>query len=360
MSDFRALLERHKPRLVYDSQEAYFADSAAIFTDSPTCNLRRANGAPIALPPRLNLGFLGTTTYADGQKVLAGDLIGDTTRNYAKNAKAMHDKDPRYRDRVYGHARKDGKGRLWLQYWLFYYYNDFQLVGALLGGGRHEGDWELVQIRLGADEKPELTVCSQHKTAEARSWADTSKVRDTPLIYIARGSHANYFTAGSHFTGTWFDQADGKGPKIDPTLEVVLDNDPKWMHWPGHWGDTQPGFLPLDSRSPDSPGRRAHWLDPSKLAGAEPQPAPAPPAPPKSAARREGTHLRVAYEAPDEAESLVVATRPKGSDEPAVAHAFPLERRTGEIELDVDDRDYDVWTSVVAPDRGASAGTRAG
>src|SRR3954471_3397819 len=204
MPDSPLLLERYKPRLVYDSEEAYFADSAATFTDSPTCTLRRANGAPIASPPKLSLEYLGTTTYGDGQKVLGGDLIGDKTRNYERNAKAMHDKAPRYRDRVYGHARKDSKGRLWLQYWLFYYYNDFQLVGSLLGGGRHEGDWELVQLRMGEHE-PELVACSQHKAAETRSWADTAKVGDTPLIYIARGSHANYFSAGSQFTGTWFD-----------------------------------------------------------------------------------------------------------------------------------------------------------
>src|SRR3954470_16415221 len=92
MTDPRALLERYRPRLVYDSQEAYFADSAAVFTDSPTNNLRRANGAPIAAPPKLSLDYLGTTAYQDGQKVLQGDVIGDTTRNYARNAKAIRDK----------------------------------------------------------------------------------------------------------------------------------------------------------------------------------------------------------------------------------------------------------------------------
>jgi len=29
----------------------------------------------------------------------------------------------------------------------------------------------------------------------------------------------------------------------------ALDNAPSWLHWPGHWGDTMPGFLPLDARS---------------------------------------------------------------------------------------------------------------
>src|SRR3954453_13609180 len=183
MPDSPLLLERYKPRLVYDSQEAYFADSAATFTDSPTCTLRRANGAPIASPPKLSLDYLGTTTYGDGQKVLGGDLIGDKTRNYERNAKAMHDKAPRYRDRVYGHARADSSGRLWLPYWLFYYYNDFQLVGQV-GGGRHEGDWEFVQIRPGPSDQPEEMLLSQHKVAQSRPWSRVPKTQDTPLVHI--------------------------------------------------------------------------------------------------------------------------------------------------------------------------------
>ena len=135
----------------------------------------------------------------------------------------MH-RQARYRDRVYGHARRDRDGRLWLQYWLFYYYNDFQLLGPLVSGGKHEGDWELVQLRLGAAEQPEQAVFSQHKHAESRAWTDVRKAgTNTPLVYVARGSHANYFGAGSHWTGVWLDQADGKGPQITPTLEVLED-----------------------------------------------------------------------------------------------------------------------------------------
>ena len=68
MTDSAVLLERHKPRLVYDSHEAYFADSAAIWTDSPTNALRRADGATIATPPKLALAYLGPQTYADGDE----------------------------------------------------------------------------------------------------------------------------------------------------------------------------------------------------------------------------------------------------------------------------------------------------
>ena len=68
MTDPRTLLERHRPRLVYDAQEPYFADSAAIWTDSPTNVLRRADGTVIAKPPKLSLDFLGTLQGAEGRR----------------------------------------------------------------------------------------------------------------------------------------------------------------------------------------------------------------------------------------------------------------------------------------------------
>src|SRR5829696_9305252 len=173
MTDARVLLERHKPRLVYDAMEPYFADSAAIWTDSAHNVLRRANGTLLARPPRLSLQLLGPHTYSDGRPVLADDAIGETARDYAAHAAALH-RQAKYRDRAYGHARRDRNGRLWLQYWLFYYYNDFQLL-PFVSGGKHEGDWELVQIRLGPSEQPEQAVYTQHKTAESRPWSDVRK-----------------------------------------------------------------------------------------------------------------------------------------------------------------------------------------
>src|SRR4051812_9702187 len=350
MTDARTLLERHKPRLVYDSHEAYFADSAGIWTDSPTNILARADGKLLAKPPKLSLAYLGPHTYTDGTNALASDTIGDTTRDYAKHAAALH-ANPAYRDRVYGHARKDSQGRLWLQYWLFYYYNDFQLLGPL-SGGNHEGDWEMIQIRLNASEQPEQAVYSQHKEAESKAWKDVKKQgANTPVVYVARGSHANYFGPGSHWEGAWFDQADGKGPQITPTVEVVGDSLPAWLLWPGWWGDTKPGILPLDSSSPISPGRRDHWLDPSKLVGAAPKKAPAPPAPPQVTAHRDasGEHIVVDYSAEPDANALPVALRPKGSNAPATTPAFELDKAKGEVIVPAGAEDYDVWTSVATP-----------
>ena len=350
MTDPRVLLERHRPRLVYDSQEAYFADSAAIWADSPTNVLRRADTTVIARPPKLTLDFLGAHVYGDGTRTLASDAIGDTTRDYQAHATALH-RNPEYADRVYGHARRDRQGRLWLQYWLFYYYNDFRLLG-LFGAGKHEGDWELVQIRLNANEQPEQAVYSQHKTAETRAWAATPKRGATPLVYIARGSHANYFSAGGH----GLDQADGKGPRVTPALEVLGDTEPAWLLWPGAWGDTKAGNSPMDSSSPISPGRRTHWLNPSALAGAAPAPETQPLPPPETTARRAGDKLVIGFDAPPDAETLVVAVRPKGETAPAQTHAFKLDGTRGEVEVPAGDGDYDVWTSVAGSDGPASEG----
>jgi hypothetical protein len=346
MTDPRTLLQRHCPRLVYDAQEAYFADSAAIWTDSPTNVLRRADGTVVAKPPTLSLAFLGT------YKAQKGDVIGDTTRDYATHAARMHGQ-AKYADRLYGHARRDREGHLWLQYWLFYYYNDFKIF-PWLSGGKHEGDWELVQIELADDERPVRAVFSQHREAEVQPWAKVRTQGPRPLVYVARGSHANYFGPGNHFTGTWLDRADGKGPQIDPALELVETDTPKWLHWLGRWGDTTAGG-PLDSNSPTSPGSRPHWKDPLALVqkATPTKTVPAPPAPKTTVRREQDAHV-VAFQAPPDANALIVATRPRGSDEPAHVQTFPLDATTGQVEVPAQSADDEVWTSV-ATDQGPSA-----
>src|SRR3954471_936326 len=254
MTDPKLLLERHKPRLVYDSIEAYFADSAAIWTDFRFTRLNRADGAVAA--PQPTLAFLGATKYADGKPASANDTIGETTRDYKQHASDAH-ANVRYRNRVHGRAKRDDQGRLWLQYWCFYYYNNFQLAGPL-SAGNHEGDWEMIQLLLDANERPTQAVYSQHKAAEAKPWSAVRKAPSsaaTPLVFVARGSHAAYFTPGQHWTGAWLDNADGKGPQIDPAVVVLGDNEPGWAVWPGRWGDTRAAGGPIDSDSPRGPGR---------------------------------------------------------------------------------------------------------
>ena len=212
MTDARSLLERHRPRLVYDSQEAYFADAAAIWTDSrdQRPQARGRDGARQAAEARA-----GVSRPARLRRRDEGAGQRHDRRDHARlrrHAAALH-RQARYGDRVYGHARRDTQGRLWLQYWLFYYYNDFQLLGPLLRGGKHEGDWELVQLRL---ERRRAARAGRLQPAHARREQGLDGRQQgrstTPLVYVARGSHANYFGPGSHWTGVLVRPRRRQGP----------------------------------------------------------------------------------------------------------------------------------------------------
>ncbi len=166
---------------------------------------------------------------------------------------------------MYGHAVEAG-GRLWLQYWFFYFYNDYNLA---LGIGLHEGDWEMVQLRM-HDGVPDLALYAQHRQAEKRPWAQVGKVPsdpNRPMVYVARGSHASYFEPGFHQTEAWYDLADGKRNSPRTTLEIVADDEPPWIAWPGVWGDTRARVGGIDQPSPRGPSAHAQWTDPEQHAG---------------------------------------------------------------------------------------------
>jgi hypothetical protein len=166
---------------------------------------------------------------------------------------------------MYGRAKEDGAGQLWLQYWFFYFFNDYQLAG---GFGLHEGDWEMIQLRMAGDE-PDLAVFAQHRCAEQSAWEDVLKdpaEPDRPLVYVARGSHAAYFGPGLHVTEIWLDIADGERPAPELTLEIVSDPPPDWLRWPGRWGDTRARVRGLEQPSPHGPAHHHdQWDDPAAL-----------------------------------------------------------------------------------------------
>jgi hypothetical protein len=268
MGEHDDLLRRHQPGLRYDSMEQYFCDSAAEWTDNPGNELRRADGphalgALLASGAQLKLGFLGSDRYADGSEVRTEDRIGDPKRNYREQYVALRAARPDLRNRMYGHA-VEANGRLWLQYWFFYFYNDYNLA---LGIGLHEGDWEMVQLRM-HDGAPDLAVYAQHRQAEQRPWPRVEKVPgdpNRPMVYVARGSHASYFEPGFHSTEAWYDLADGKRRSPRTALEIVTDDAPPWIAWPGAWGDTRARVGGIDQPSPRGPSAHVQWRDPDTI-----------------------------------------------------------------------------------------------
>jgi hypothetical protein len=348
MHDPAALLRRHAPKIVYDSQEAYFADSAAEWTDNPGNVLVGPKGEVIAAATpasgqsRLSLGFLGPRAY---ENVSADDAIGDPGHDYRRQYAKLHP-EKRYRNRIYGRAATDRKGALWLQYWFWYFYND----ASFLGFGLHEGDWEMIQLRIGDDGRPDTAVYAQHRHAGSRQWSEVEKAPgsdDVPVVYSARGSHASYFETGSPWTGVWFDHADGKGASPELTLEVIGDDDPPWVAWPGHWGGTRARDV-AESDSPTAPSQHAQWRDPLHLLDTAESRAVAPPAPPPGRpppaptieARRVGDALEIDYSAPAPADGppptqLVVNLNSPDDPLPPHSHSIAIDSESGTVRVPV-------------------------
>jgi hypothetical protein len=352
-TDPSTLLARHVPLLRYDSQEPYFCDSPAEWTDNPGNALRRADGSLIAVSspasdqPELSLSFLGPQTYASNVTVSANDRIVDPARDYVAQAQAIHAK-PGYANHVSGHWATGDDGRIWLAYWFFYFYNDYNLIGPLIHAGLHEGDWEMIQLRLdAAREVPDLAVYAQHRHAEARPWAQVQRQGEQPIVYSARGSHASYFTSGLHWTGAWFDHANGQRVAPPLTLHVLDDAaaEDAWATWPGTWGGTQPppnDDNPLNDSSPKGPGGHAQYRHPDALlhnakehAAALSAPPAIPTAPaPTVTATTSGEDLHLAFDAGvDDPAGLVVTTHERGDPAPPSIHRIPVEDRVGQITI---------------------------
>ncbi len=163
--------------------------------------------------------------------------------------KAIYDETKvRYPSTVYARLKEDASETV-VQYWLFYYLNDWRNI--------HEGDWELVQLHfpagtarelLESEAVPTFAAYSQHQAGQRMSWTDMvgkGLVMDThPSVYVARGSHANYFTPGHFWSGLDFDDTGLEVWRlIEPEqLEVVLIPEKvgeglEWLDFQGYWGE---------------------------------------------------------------------------------------------------------------------------
>ncbi len=315
------LLERFKPHPKYDSQEAFFADSAEEMTANPGNELRRADGTVIARAGSdLSLDTLGTT-YPDGTAAEASDVLGIAGKDYRTQYAKLREARPDLRNVVYGHAATGADGRVWLQYWFWYFYNDYQLAA---GFGLHEGDWEMVQIRLSAAEQPELALYAQHAYAESKPWDQVEKTADGhPVTYPGRGSHASYFQPGLYETEGWYDIVDGKREAPELRLVVISDDGPRWVAWPGFWGDTKAGGIikGLEEPSPAGPSQHPQWDDPDVLFDSSiDRPVKAPPEPPELDATLKHHELWMKFDFTSHAggEPLQLIATVNSPDEPGV------------------------------------------
>lgn len=367
-----ALLRRFQPCLRYDSLESYFADSAEMWVANPHSRLSDSAGNTIAsATDGLSLSFLQPERYPDGRAVGRDDFIESTKGDYGRQYADLRAARPELRNVIYGRT-VERHDRLWIQYWFFYFFNDYQLAWGI---GVHEGDWEMIELRMkpqaaGDDglhsAEPDVAVYAQHNFCEVRPWPDVGRLAeeqareevpvtpgaaDRPLVFVGRGSHASFFEPGFHETD-FYDVTDGKRRPKELRLELIGDPPPDWLRWPGRWGGKRAG-----GNGPRAPCAQSQWDDPEKLMKRSPRVRRrkrAPDAPHVMARRRQGRLLlEFDFRTTPEPPRWLVATVNSADEKkvPPHAHSFGVEdvvlgSLDTRIELDAA-KHYDVSLAVV-------------
>jgi hypothetical protein len=200
---------------------------------------------------------------------LEGRVLGDTCV-YAKAFKKLLEegKAPAV---TYAHiAREKGHSGFVLQYWFFWYFNQFNDL--------HEGDWEGMQITFEAPtpaaalhEAPGEIILFQHAGGERASWTDgkVQKQGTHPIVYPAAGSHATFYDSavyvenGQHGSGLGCDNTTGplRELKLAPVLmpnRVTSKGEFAWTSYYGRWGEREKGY----NNGPTGPQTKTVWREP--------------------------------------------------------------------------------------------------
>jgi len=173
---------------------------------------------------------------------IPGEPLGDTCV-YARDFAALK-ADGTAPAVTYAHiAREAGRPGLAVQYWFFWYFNQFNDL--------HEGDWEGMQVVFESSdparalaEGPAEVGLFQHGGGEKANW-DEGKVEKEgthPVVYPAAGSHATFYEAavyvenGRKGSGVGCDNTTAPHERLDlRPIQVPTRPGPNSRHrWPDH------------------------------------------------------------------------------------------------------------------------------
>jgi len=200
-------------------------------------------------------------------------VVGDSLCLNPVRVKNEFSNSPPYT--IYGHCFKTkdkcATEYIELQYWIFYSNNDIRELnnvniidktGAEISKELwkslkidHIGDWEFVAIRLNMEWEPQQIYYSAHypinwTEEQIRSWDDPTVEKDGthPIVYVARDSHANYFSRGIHKSDIPlliidydYEDKTGFGESCIPQVINLGEKDfplngCEWIRYSGKWG----------------------------------------------------------------------------------------------------------------------------
>lgn len=252
------------------SAEQYEPTTVSTVLGNPAVTLKRVeeDGSEALVkraPTAADIAGLGDEYHLE----LPGDPLGDTcvyARDFARLVR-----EGRAPPTTYAHiARQVGRPGLVVQYWFFWYFNQFNDL--------HEGDWEGMQIAFEANtarralaEGPSEMVLFQHAGGERASWEDSKVEKEGthPIVYPAAGSHATFYDSTVYVENG----QGGSGVGCDNTSEplrrvavhpVLVPTFPettgpfRWLTYFGHWGQEEKGF----NNGPTGPTTKTQWLEP--------------------------------------------------------------------------------------------------
>jgi hypothetical protein len=233
-------LERWRPGLVND----YLRHSTVLDGDD-----RQLPGTPPAEP--------AMSERADERKARLNPLehgAGVDTQKRSNEVLRAYgsDQDLASAGTAYGRVVPDGQA-VFLQYWLFYPDNP-----CVLPPGRHDGDWEFVQVRAeraGDDFRPTHLTLAEHGKPVNKPISSAEEIE----VFVAVDSHACYFKEGANPIIPLSDVCEPAGTpsgKPDVVLLPVEASKRDWAHWKGRWGfDRGPGtWLALQLHLKRTPG----------------------------------------------------------------------------------------------------------
>lgn len=273
------LVEKHAPVMMIRKQEDPLCGTEgeqyqpmpvdAIFGD-PRVRLmvnRRDGGVePVtSAPDRREIAASDDRHFID----LPGQPLGDTCV-YSKDFDALK-RAGKAPVTIYAHiARERGQSGIALQYWFFWYFNQFNDL--------HEGDWEGMQLTFDADtpeqalrQEPGEMILFQHAGGERAEWSDTKVEKEghRPVVYPAAGSHATFYMPaifvqnGARGSGVGCDITAEPLRRIEPSALLLPDEPPdrgefSWLSFDGRWGQKENGF----NNGPTGPQTKDQWSAP--------------------------------------------------------------------------------------------------